>query len=59
MHDELGVADEFEQRVGLVGKAPVLGEEGAVEPVHALGILRHVALGIEIALGSAGRRGCG
>ena len=56
MHDQLRVADEGEQRVGLLGEAPVAREEGAGEPVHPLGVLRHVALGVEIALEALARR---
>ena len=55
VHHEPGIADEFQDRVRLLGEALLLREEVAGEPVHPLGAFRHVALGIEIALEAAAR----
>src|SRR5438067_4847078 len=50
VRDERRIADEFEQLLGFLRKARLIGEEDGGEAVHHLGIARHVTLRIEIGM---------
>ena len=56
--DERRVADELQERVHDLGMVELrlAAQEGARQPVHPLGLGRHVAAGVDVAVkGSAGR----
>ena len=56
MHDEHGAFDEAEHVVGALMEARLGREELDGEPVHLVSGLRHVALGVEVAMPHPPRR---
>jgi hypothetical protein len=56
MHYQHRAFDEGQQLVGNLGEARLVAKEIGGEAVHVVGLLRHVALGIHMAMPSAARR---
>ena len=56
VHDQHGAFDEAEHIVGALMEARLGREELDGEPVHLVGLLRHVALGVEVAMPHPPRR---
>ena len=54
--DQLGVADEIDELPRDLGEFRLVGEEGGRQPVDAEGGIRHLALGIDVAVEVAPRR---
>jgi hypothetical protein len=50
VRDQRRITDEFEQLVGLVGKARLVGQENVAEAVYRLSLARHRPFGVEIAV---------
>ena len=50
MHDQHGAFDEADEIVGALMEARLGRQELDGEPVHLVGLLRHVALGVEVAM---------
>ncbi len=55
MHDENRALDEFEKGVGALCEARLVAQKVGGEPMHGEGLLRHVALGVQVAMPGAAR----
>jgi hypothetical protein len=56
MDDQPTVADEFEELLDMRGERRMRRQELGREPVHRIGVLRHIALGIDVAMEDAAGR---
>ncbi len=54
--DQPAVADELEERLGMLGEGRKFRQELGREPMHRIGLFRHGALGIDMAVEDAAGR---